>query len=358
MIFAVGLAALSFARPGAQASAQNPPAAPQQAAPARQKGAGSQKKPAAAPGVVPSAGQVKREVSLVPVFFSVLNAKNRFVTDLGRDDFEVFDNGLPQQIQKFGRQSNLPLRIGILLDTSNSIQQRLEFEKNASFDFLFRNVRPGRDLAFVMTFDTHPQVQQGFTDDMDLLRQAIFSQRAGGGTALYDCIYAASRELIDAPLPADGEEVRRVLVIFSDGIDDLSNDALSTALKMAERVPIEIYTISTNQEWVSPDQFGAQNMPRKLGYSHGDQILREIANDTGGRPFYPYQVSDLAQAFAEIGTELRSQYYIAYSPSYHPDDGKFHQIQLQLLHPKGLTVRARQGYWAPQPAPPSPAPSR
>lgn len=358
-IFAAGFAAVSLACPGAPARAQNSASAPQTTAPKQQKGAGSPKQPAAArnPGTVPNAGQVKREVPLVDVFFSVLNGKNKFITDLGPNDFEVLDNGLPQQIQFFNRQSDLPLRIGILLDTSNSIQQRLQFEQNAAFDFLFRNIRPGQDLAFVMTFDTHPQVQQGFTDNMDLLRQAIFSQRAGGGTALYDAIYTASRQLIDAPLPPHSAEVRRVLVIFSDGIDDLSNDALSTALKMAERVPIEIYTISTNQEWVSPDQFGAQAMPRKLGYTHGDRILQQIADDTGGRPFFPYQVSDLAQAFADIGTELRSQYLIAYTPSYHAEDGKFHYIQIQLLHGKGLTVRARQGYWAPEPSAPSSDPS-
>jgi Ca-activated chloride channel family protein len=319
-------------------------AAPAQKTPAKQK-AQTQKKPAAQKP--PTVGQLKREVPLVDVVFSVLNKKDRFVTDLSQKDFEIFDNNLPQQIEFFSRQTDLPLRIGILLDTSNSIHSRLKFEKNAAFDFLFRNIRPGKDLAFVMTFDTHPEMQQGFTDNMNLLRKAIFSQRAGGGTALYDAIYDSCRDyLTNPPPPATGNNVRRVLVVFSDGNDDLSDLTRSSAIDMAERAGVAVYTISTNNKWVSPDQEVAQGLPYKMHFSHGDKVLAQFANDTGGRSFYPYRVTDLAQAFADIGTELRSQYSIAYTPSNNARDGKFHSIHIEILHENHLKVRARQGYWA------------
>lgn len=300
----------------------------------------------------PTLGPLKRQVQLVDVFFSVLNKQDRFVTDLPKKDFEIFDNNIPQQIAFFHRQSNLPLRIGVLLDTSNSLHSRLKFEKNAAFDFLYRNLRPGKDLAFVMTFSAQPQLVQGYTNRMPLLRKAIFGQRAGGGTALYDAIYDASRNyLLNPPPPAQGNEVRRILIVFSDGLDDLSNHTLDDAMYMAERAGVAIYTISTSNRWVSTNQKEAQGLPFKSHYSEGGKVLRELADDTGGRAFYPYRVSDLAVAFSEIGTELRSQYSIAYTPTYRAEDGKYHRLHIEILHEPGLKVHARQGYWAIKPLP-------
>jgi len=298
----------------------------------------------------PAVGQLRREVRLVNVVFSVLDKRNRFVTDLTKDDFEVFDDDIPQHIEFFSRESDLPLRIGLLLDTSNSIHERLQFEQQAAFNFLYHILRPGQDQAFLMTFDTHPQLQQGFTSNLELLRTAIDNQRAGGGTALYDAIYeACDRFLRNPPPPTNGVSLRRVLVVISDGLDDLSNHARSSAIEMAERSGVVIYTISTSNKWVSPDQQNAENMPLVIHYTPGDKVLKQFADETGGRSFNPYRVDDLAQAFADIGTELRSQYSIAYTPSGHADDGKFHRIEIELLHHRGLKVRARQGYWAEPP---------
>jgi VWFA-related protein len=214
-------------------------------------------------------------------------------------------------------------------------------------------------MAFLMTFDTHPQMQQAFTSNLDLLRTAIFNQRAGGGTALYDAIFeACNRYLRNPPPPTTGTNVRRVLVVISDGLDDLSDHARSSAIDMAERSGVVVYTISTTNKWVSPDQQTAENMPFLIHYTEGDKVLKQFADDTGGRSFYPYRVDDLAQAFVDIGTELRSQYSIAYTPSTHSADGKFHPIHIEILHRHGLKVRARQGYWAELPVlAPAPAPN-
>ncbi|HVB33874.1 MAG TPA: VWA domain-containing protein [Patescibacteria group bacterium] len=298
----------------------------------------------------PAVGQLRREVRLVNVAFSVLDKHDHFVTNLSQQNFEIFDNNVPQHVEFFSRLTNLPLRIGLLIDTSNSIRPRLQFEQSAAFDFLFHIIRPGKDMAFLMTFDTEPELQQGFTDNLDLLRHAIDEQRAGGGTALYDAIYSASRNyLLNPPLPPSGNDVRRVLVIISDGMDDLSNHARSDAIDMAERAGVVIYTISSSRDWLSPDQRMAEGLPFKLHYDTGDRVLRELSADTGGRAFFPSQVDDLARAFANIGTELRTQYSIAYTPSNEPDNGKFHRIQIEIVGRDGLDVRARQGYWAPSP---------
>jgi Ca-activated chloride channel family protein len=345
LIFTLGIAAASKSpRTAAVSSGQNSSSG--QAASKASKGPKGSKTPSQKP---PEVGQLKREVRLVNVVFSVLNKQEHFVTDLGQKDFEVFDNNIPQHVEFFSRETDLPLRIGLLMDTSNSIRPRLQFEKNAAFDFLFDTIRPGKDLAFLMTFDTEPQLQQGFTDNLDLLRQAVDEQRAGGGTALYDAIYDASRDyLMNPPLPASGNEnVRRVLIVISDGYDDLSNHARSTALDMAERAGVVIYTISSSRDWLSADQKIAEGLPFKLHYNAGDKVLQEFSADTGGRAFFPSDVNDLAQAFANIGTELRTEYSIAYTPSNGANNGKFHRIQIEILGHHGLTVRSRRGYFAP-----------
>lgn len=329
-------------------------ALPQSSKPASAQSAAHKQAPAKAASQQaqkpPAVGQLRREVRLVNVVFSVLNKHEHFVTNLKQGDFEVFDNNVPQHVEFFSRETNLPLRIGLLMDTSNSIRPRLKFEKNAAFNFLFHIIRPGKDLAFVMTFDTEPQLQQPFTDNLNLLRQSIDEQRAGGGTALYDAIYTASRKyLLNPPLPkSGGGYMRRVLVVISDGNDDLSNHARSSAIDMAERAGVVIYTISSSRDWLSPDQKIAEGLPYKIHFNAGDRVLREFADDTGGRAFFPSQVDQLGQAFVDIGTELRTQYSIAYTPSNESDNGKFHKIQIEILHGRGLKVRARQGYWAPR----------
>jgi VWFA-related protein len=332
------------------AASQNPPA-PQQSP--------SQQSPSQ-PSPIQQSPPVIRTVSQLVQLVAVVSDRHRaFITDLSQDDFHVFDNGRPQRIAFFSRQTDLPLRIALLLDTSNSVRDRLHFEQDASIDFLTDLVRRHKDMAFVMTFDNAPEVVQDYTGDMDQLTQAIERQRAGGGTALDDAIYAASQRLVNAP-PAPGSDpaVRHVLVVFSDGDDNLSDHAVSEALEMAQRAGVAIYAISTNTDWVDIEGGGKTHKTFK---SHGEQLLQNFADQTGGRAFFPYKTDDLAVSFQDIGAELRSQYLIAFRPDTLTADGSFHVLKV-VTDRKDLTVRTRKGYYAPSRASAarstSPAPGR
>ncbi len=231
-----------------------------------------------------------------------------------------------QEITYFGRETDLPLRIGILLDTSNSIRPRLEFEKEAAMDFLQSVIRRNKDQAFLMTFDNEPDVIQDYTGDLALLTDAIRKQRAGGGTALNDAIYRATEKLISPPLPkGPNHEIRRVLVVISDGDDNLSDHALSESLDAAVRAEAAIYCVSTNTDWLSI----SGDKPHKFILNPGIRCSKSLPMQSGGRVFYPYKVEDLAQSFLDIGNELRSQYFIAYRPSNPQANGKYRKIEVQ-----------------------------
>jgi len=299
---------------------------------------------------------IRRDVNLVDVLFTVFNRQNKIVANLEQKDFRVSDDGAPQQILFFSRQTDLPLRVGLLLDTSNSIRSRLKFEQDAAIDFLYSVIRRDKDQAFLMTIEDDPQLVQSATSDLNRVRDTILRQRAGGATALYDAIYKASEEMLKLPLPTGSRlDLRRVLVVISDGDDTLSRHSRSEALDMAQRAGIVIYTISTSTEWIVTDNNSraAQTAQRKYLKTDGDKVLEIFANDSGGRAFFPYLLDDLAQSFAAIGDELRSQYSLAYMPAGRAPDGKFHTIRIQAI-PGGLNVRARRGYYATRPETPAP----
>jgi Ca-activated chloride channel family protein len=285
---------------------------------------------------------------LVHLVATVMDRHRDFVTDLDQADFKVLEDGAPQDIRYFGRETDLPLRIGVLLDTSNSIRPRLDFEKDAALDFLQHVLRRNKDQAFVMTFDNEPEVIQDYTGDLALLTDAIRKQRAGGGTALNDAIYRAAEKLVNPPVPKGANpEIRRVLVVISDGNDNLSDHALSEAVDSTIRAEAVIYCISTNTDWLALDG----EKPRKIHVEGGDKVLEQFADQSGGRVFYPYKVDDLAQSFVDIGDELRSQYFIAYSPNNPQTSGQYRKIDVQIDR-KGLQVRTRKGYYATSPTSP------
>jgi Ca-activated chloride channel family protein len=280
---------------------------------------------------------------LVHLVVTVTDRRRSFITDLEQSDFKVLENGNPQNIRFFGRETDLPLRIGLLLDTSNSIRPRLSFEQEAAIDFLNRVIRRNKDMVFLMTFDNEPEVVQSFTGDLARLTDAIHNQRAGGGTALHDAIYRASEILSNPPLPAGPDpEVRRVMVVISDGDDNLSDHALSDAIESAIRSETAIYAISTNTDWLAIDDL---SKPSKYHLADGDKMLQMFADETGGRCYFPYRIDDLAQSFLDIGNELRSQYYIAYAPTIPLSKGQYRKIDIQTDR-KGAIVRTRKGYYA------------
>jgi Ca-activated chloride channel family protein len=315
--------------------------------------------PPPAPAQVDRQGTIVRNVNLVDVLYSVVTKREKLVTDLNKDDFKVFDDGVQQEITSFSQPTDLPLRIGMVLDTSNSIRDRLKFEQDAAIDFLFNALRRGKDQAFLMTFDDGPQIIKDFSGDTGDLRDTILKQRAGGGTALYDAVYAASQELLNkSPLPpGPNTDVRRVLVVISDGDDNSSNRSRGAAVEMAQRAGVIIYSISTSTEWVNVDdeRDPAKRVNRKYEKGEGDHVLEQLAQETGGRAFFPYRVDDLGQSFLDIGDELRHQYALAYSPGNRAPDGRFHTIRIQVGR-KDLIVRSRKGYYSvatsPFPAPP------
>ncbi|HVH59051.1 MAG TPA: VWA domain-containing protein, partial [Candidatus Sulfotelmatobacter sp.] len=219
------LLAAAFLLPASAVRPQQAPATKQQQAPPPPPGQQANAQ----------AGQTfVKEVNLVDVLFTVLNRRNKLVPDLQENDFKVFDEGKPQEIRYFSKQTDLPLRIGMLLDTSNSIRDRIKFEQDASVSFLFSVLRRNKDQAFVMTFDDEPQVLQAFTSDTGSLRDQIMGTRAGGGTAIYDAIYQACSTQLNHPPRPEGDQpdvVRRVMILISDGEDNLSTRTRAEAIE-------------------------------------------------------------------------------------------------------------------------------
>jgi len=275
---------------------------------------------------------IKVDVARVPLLFTVTDRRNRFITDLGRDDFQVFDDGWKQEIREFDRESDLPLRIGVILDTSNSIRARFKFEQEAAIEFLQGVLAEQHDRAFLVSFDTRAELIVDYTNEIEELADGVRRLRAGGGTALYDAIYYACRDKLPEDQPK--EQFRRALVVIGDGEDNRSTVTREDALEMAHKAETVVYTISTNRSGKAES---------------GDKTLRRFAKETGGVAFHPFQARDLQQSFANIANELRHQYFILYSPSQFVNDGSFHTVEVRTKM-RNANVRVRSGYYAPLPS--------
>ncbi|HET9320964.1 MAG TPA: VWA domain-containing protein [Bryobacteraceae bacterium] len=271
------------------------------------------------------------EVNRVDMLFTVTDKKGRFITDLGKDDFLVVENKRPQTIAEFSAESDLPLRIAILVDTSNSIRDRFRFEQQAAVDFINSVIRPRQDKAMIVSFDSSAELVSDLIDEPDKLAQAIRSLRPGGGTALYDALYYACRDKLQLDKPK--YRFRRAVVIVSDGDDNQSRVSRDQALEMAQKADAVIYCISTNISRIESD---------------GDKVLKYLARETGGQSFFPFKAEDLAQSFENIANELRHQYAIFYRPDPFRTDGLYHTVDLRVKSRKDVVVRARKGYYAPK----------
>ena len=281
--------------------------------------------------VEPSDTRIILEVNRVNMLFTVTDKKGKFITDLTKVDFLVVENKRPQTIQEFTAESDLPLRIAILIDTSNSIRDRFRFEQQAAVDFITSVIRPRQDKAMVVSFDSSAELVSDLIDDPEKLATAVRSLRPGGGTALYDALYFACRDKLQQDQPR--HKFRRAVIIVSDGDDNQSRVSRDQALEMAQKADAVIYCISTNISRIEAD---------------GDKVLKYLALETGGQAFFPFKAEDLAQSFENIANELRHQYNVFYRPDPLKTDGLYHTVDLKVKGRKDLIVRARKGYYAPK----------
>ncbi len=285
--------------------------------------------PAAAPVDQETEARYVLDVFRVNLLFTVTDRRGRFITDLNEKDFVVREGKTPQKILSFTAESNLPLRLAVLVDSSNSIRDRLKFIQESGIEFLNSVLRPGEDRAAVVSFDTAPELQAEMTDDIEHLTRVIRNLRAGGGTSMYDAIYFASRDRIGQDQPR--HKFRRALVVLSDGEDNQSRYTRDEALEMAQRNDVVIYTISTN---ITRSE------------TSGDKVLKYFAAETGGVAFFPLKSEDLSQSFENIANELRHQYSILYRPEPLKTDGSFQAVDVSVRDRRNVVVRARRGYYA------------
>jgi Ca-activated chloride channel homolog len=286
------------------------------------------KSPAAEPKTNTSPESLRINVELV---FSVHDKKGKLATNLDKTDFKVYENNIPQTITNFANETNLPLAIALLIDASSSIRDKLQFEQEASMDFFFATLRRQIDRGVLVSFDTTLEVLQDFTDDPDLMAKALKKLRPGGGTRMFDAIFFACQEKLQK-----AQAPRKALVLISDGEDNASTHSLDDVIEIAHRTETAIYTISTN----SAGFFG-------MSAPKNDELLKKLADETGGRALFPMKALDLGRSFQEISQELRHQYSLAYRSTDIAKNGAFRPIRIECTV-KGLKVNARKGYFAPK----------
>ena len=291
---------------------------------------GQNGKQKAAPKAAEDLNRITVDVTRVNLLYTVTDKKGRFVSNLNKEDFEILENKKPQKILEFTAETDLPLRLAILIDTSNSIRDRFRFIQEAATDFVTTVMRPGKDRALVVSFDTSPELVADLTDDQVVVTKAIRELRPGGGTALYDAIFFSCRDVLMKDQPRD--KFRRAVVVLSDGDDNQSRWTREQALEMAHKADAVVYTISTNITHLE---------------TTGDKVLKRFAEETGGIAFFPFKAEDLGQSFENIANELRHQYNVFYRPDPLRTDGLYHPVEIKVKERKELSVRARHGYYAP-----------
>jgi Ca-activated chloride channel family protein len=280
---------------------------------------------------------IHKRVDEVTVFFTATDRRS-FVPDLVEDDIRITDDHRPvAKISAFRHQHDLPLRLGLVVDTSGSVNPRFRFEQEAAIQFLNRVVRADVDRAFVLGFSDHIRVTQDYSDDPRSLAAGVTALRNGGGTALFDALQIACDKLATAA--ADENPAARILIVLSDGDDNASKSTLKQALEVAQARDVTLYTINTRVDSVVPHGSHAT--------AEGDAVLKRLAQDSGGRFFSRMSPSGVARVFSIIEEEMRNRYVLFYRPNELAADGRFHRIEIiarrggQAFH-----VHARKGYYA------------
>ena len=270
------------------------------------------------------------DVDLVNVVFSVLGKKGTVVPDLSQNEISIVEDDASQKITNFTRESGSPVALAVLIDTSTSIRAQFKVEQEAAIDFFHTTVRRRQDKAMLMSFDSTVDILQPFTDDADLLTKAVRRLKTGGGTKMFDAIQLACQEHLRKETG-----VRRVLVLISDGDDNMSFEVLNSTIEAAQRAEVAIYAISTNTSG-----FFGMSAPKN------DKVLKRLAEETGGRAFFPAKIDEMAVNFQDISLELRNQYSLAYRSANRQRDGSFRSIKINTTRKDAKTFH-RKGYYAP-----------
>jgi len=309
------------------------PAPPATAAPPDVSSGVAAPAPAAAPAR--TGGQqpaFRAGVDIVSLNITVTDQQNHYVTDLDLNDFAVFEDGVKQDVTFFNRRQQ-PIALSLLLDSSASMEDKLPTLQTAAGNFI-RRLRPN-DLAQVIDFDSRVEIRQAFTSNHDELETAIQQTTAGGSTSLHNAIYIALKELKKIKAVSEEDVRRQALVVFSDGEDTSSLVSFDEVLDLAKRSETAIYTIALR---------GADTQTK--GFREAEFVMRTLAQETGGRPFFPAKVDDLNGVYAQIADELASQYTLGYASKNVRRDGSYRRIVVQVARP-GVTPRSKRGYYAP-----------
>jgi Ca-activated chloride channel family protein len=273
---------------------------------------------------------ISKRVDEVNLAFTVTDKKGRLINDLNSEDFIILDNHIaPQGLNFFQKQSDLPLRVSVLIDASDSILYRFSYEKTAAVMFLKRILRAGKDRASVIAFNDQVRLVQEDTDDTKQLSKAVKHVRAGGNTALYDAIIFAANKLRSGP-----PQTRRAMILISDGEDTSSKAHLLEAEQAAVRAEVTLFALSTNE------YPGAAN-------SAGEAMMNMLTGRTGGVLLPARDEYHLGRAFHQVEQSLRNQYALAYRPARFAPDGSFRSVEVFPVR-KGLKVQCRRGYYARQ----------
>jgi Ca-activated chloride channel homolog len=288
-------------------------------------------------GVV-SFGQEKPQifragVELVSLNVTVVDSQGRYVTDLQEGDFSVFEDGAKQELTFFNR-SNLPIALSLLIDSSASMEQRMENAQDAAIGFA-QKIR-AQDMAQIVDFDSRVEIKLGFTNKVPDLETAIRTTAAGGSTALHNAVYISLKELAKVKAKNPDEIRRQAIVVLSDGEDTSSLVSFEEVLELAKRSETAIYTIG-----LQPRETSALR-----GFREAEFVLRQLAQETGGRAFFAQRIEDLKDVYGQIADELSSQYSMGYASKNPRRDGAFRRLVVQVNRPN-TTARTKRGYYGP-----------
>jgi Ca-activated chloride channel homolog len=287
--------------------------------------------------VVPAHTQGQRPafrttIDIVSLNVTVIDGANRYIVDLEQPEFSVFEDGVKQDITFYTRRPQ-PIALSLLLDSSASMEDKLETLQIAAANFV-RRLKPN-DIAQVIDFDSRVSIRQAFTSNQTDLEGAIRQAVSGGSTSLHNAIYISLKELGKIKAQNEEDVRRQALIVFSDGEDTSSLVSFEEVLDLAKRSETSIYTIALR---------GTETNTR--GFREAEFIMRQLAQETGGRAFFPSKIEDLNGVYSQIADELASQYTIGYTSKNPKNDGAFRRIVVQVARP-GLTPRTKRGYYAP-----------